>query len=195
MPIRQTADLVTSGISISTLEIRHERTSGFYLRVEWTSAFKGFDYRYCRMRLFRHCCMSSCTREVVKVLSARFLFELDINVFITLSMYGEKDFSMQSETVRGQSYCLKFFFSLCVQEFWFDFDTSCGSEWLNGFKKVRSLDLAWLLVPFTNSNKNIQQVPRSLSMYGTGGMSFSRPSGQPPEILVSKRESFNGHIA
>ena len=61
--------------------------------------------------------MSSCTREVVKVLSARFLFELDINVFITLSMYGEKDFSMQSETVRGQSYCLKFFFSLCVQEF------------------------------------------------------------------------------
>ena len=159
MAIRQRAYLVTSGISISTLEIRQERTSRFYLRVEWTSAFKGFDYRCCRMRLFRHCCMSSCTREVVKVLSARFLFELDINVFITLSMYGEKDFSMQSETVRGQSYCLKFFFSLCVQEFWFGFDTSCacGSDWLNGFKKVRSLDLAWLLVPFTNSNKNIQQ--------------------------------------
>ena len=86
MAIRQRAHLVTSGISISTLEIRQERTSRFYLRVEWTSAFKGFDYRCCRMRLFRHCCMSSCTREVVKVLSARFLFHLDINVFITLSI-------------------------------------------------------------------------------------------------------------
>ena len=30
---------VTSGISISTLEIRQERTSRFYLRVEWTSTF------------------------------------------------------------------------------------------------------------------------------------------------------------
>ena len=31
---------VTSGISISTLEIRQERTSRFYLRVEWTSTFR-----------------------------------------------------------------------------------------------------------------------------------------------------------
>ena len=31
-----------SGIGISTLEIRQERTSRFYLRVEWTSVFKGF---------------------------------------------------------------------------------------------------------------------------------------------------------
>ena len=59
--------------------------------------------------------------------------------------------------MRGQSYCLKCFSSLCVQEFWLDFHTSCGSDWLNGVKKVRSLNLAWLLVPFTNSNKNIQQ--------------------------------------
>ena len=34
---------VTSGISISRLEIRQERTSRFYLRVKWTSAFKGFN--------------------------------------------------------------------------------------------------------------------------------------------------------
>ena len=32
-----------SGIGISTLEIRQERTSRFYsVRVEWTSSFKGF---------------------------------------------------------------------------------------------------------------------------------------------------------
>ena len=35
---------VTSGISISTLEIRQERSSRFYLRVKWTSAFEDF---YC----------------------------------------------------------------------------------------------------------------------------------------------------
>ena len=40
MAIRQRAHLVTSGISISTLEIRQERTSRFYLRVEWTSHSK-----------------------------------------------------------------------------------------------------------------------------------------------------------
>ena len=33
---------VTSDISISALEIRHEGNCQFYLRVEWTSAFKGF---------------------------------------------------------------------------------------------------------------------------------------------------------
>ena len=33
--------------------------------------------------------------------------------------------------MRGQSYCLKCFSSLCVQEFWFDFDTSCVTDWLN----------------------------------------------------------------
>ena len=31
-----------SGISISALEIRQEGNCRFYLRVEWTSAFKGF---------------------------------------------------------------------------------------------------------------------------------------------------------
>ena len=31
-----------SGISISMLEIRQEKTSRFYLRVEWTSTIKGF---------------------------------------------------------------------------------------------------------------------------------------------------------
>ena len=31
-----------NGISISTLEIWQERTSGFYLCIEWTSVFKGF---------------------------------------------------------------------------------------------------------------------------------------------------------
>ena len=35
---------MTSGISICTLEIRQERTSRFYLRVEWTSVFKGSFY-------------------------------------------------------------------------------------------------------------------------------------------------------
>ena len=33
---------MTSSSSISTLEIRQWETSRFYLRVEWTSAFKGF---------------------------------------------------------------------------------------------------------------------------------------------------------
>ena len=33
---------MTSGISISTLEIWQEGASRFFLRVEWTSAFKGF---------------------------------------------------------------------------------------------------------------------------------------------------------
>ena len=33
---------VTSGISVSTLEIRQERISRFYLRVEWTSTSNGF---------------------------------------------------------------------------------------------------------------------------------------------------------
>ena len=33
---------VTSGISISTLETQQERTSRFYLRVEWTSALRVF---------------------------------------------------------------------------------------------------------------------------------------------------------
>ena len=43
---------MTSGISISTLEIRQEKTSRFYLRVEWTSPFKGFYWR-------RGCCLES----------------------------------------------------------------------------------------------------------------------------------------
>ena len=54
MPIRQGADLFEANtpankISLPlrkanflTLEIRQERTSRFYLRVEWTTAFKGF---------------------------------------------------------------------------------------------------------------------------------------------------------
>ena len=33
---------VTSGSSISTPEIRQNRTSAVYLRVVWTSAFKGY---------------------------------------------------------------------------------------------------------------------------------------------------------
>ena len=36
---------VTSGISTSTLDIHQERTSQFYLLVEWTSAIKGFCSR------------------------------------------------------------------------------------------------------------------------------------------------------
>ena len=35
---------MTSGISICILEIRQERTTRFYLRVEWTSVFKGSFY-------------------------------------------------------------------------------------------------------------------------------------------------------
>ena len=36
-----------SGISTSTLEIQQERTSRFYLRIEWTAAFKGFYFYDC----------------------------------------------------------------------------------------------------------------------------------------------------
>ena len=54
MPIRQGADLFEANIPANkislplrkanflTLEIRQERTSRFYLRIEWTTAFKGF---------------------------------------------------------------------------------------------------------------------------------------------------------
>ena len=42
---------VTSGISISTLDIRQERTSRFYLRVEWTSAPEDF---YCLDMTFQY---------------------------------------------------------------------------------------------------------------------------------------------
>ena len=41
----------SSHSSISTLEIRQERTSLFYLRFEWTSAIRGFYLPFCHLGL------------------------------------------------------------------------------------------------------------------------------------------------
>ena len=41
---------VTSGLNMSTSEIRQNRTSAFFLCIVWTSAFKDFDYLVCSMQ-------------------------------------------------------------------------------------------------------------------------------------------------
>ena len=83
--------LVTSNIGISTLDIQQERTSWFYLRIEWTSTFKGFQRHVNNLSIVFCLDIVSCRlnetiaifgqEKYIMVISFRHLF------FISLDLY------------------------------------------------------------------------------------------------------------